>query len=180
MNILIAFLFPFGGLTSSSGSLSDNADRVPGEVDRLGNTWELERDCGNTEVSEGPADTFILALSTCCASAARQASSSTAFRASAALCASAAALWDVRTGVDVLLGSVTLAVAIMERLGLDPDGSWPLLSILAAPESAKLYESMKCIVERKKNRTWTTKKWWSQIQMGQITCSKACHSLVTS
>ena len=79
------------------------------------------------------------------------ASSSAAFWASAALRASAAALWDVRAGVDELLGSVTLAVAITERLGLDPDGSWPLLSILAAPESADYYESMKCIVEREKN-----------------------------
>jgi hypothetical protein len=39
----------------------------------------------------------------------------------------------------------------MERLGLDPDGSWPLLLNLAAPESAEFYEYMKCIEERRKN-----------------------------
>ena len=134
-NVPIAFLFPFGGLTSSSGSSSSDEDRVPGVVDRLGNTWELERDCKISEASEG-----LISVLSAPASAACWALSSAAFRASAALWASAATLWDLRAGFDELLTSVTLAVATMERLGLDPDGSWSRLSIPVAPKSAKNYE----------------------------------------
>jgi hypothetical protein len=133
----ITFLFPFSGLISFSGSLSENADWVSGEADQLGNTWELEWDCENTEVSEGPANKLILMPSACWASADCWALSSAIFQASssAALWVSTAALWDLRTGADELLASVTLAVAIMECLGLDPDGSWPLLSISVTPKS---------------------------------------------
>jgi hypothetical protein len=64
------------------------------------------------------------------------ASSSAAFLAAAAcMVCSAAALCDARTGASTLLGSVNLAVAIIERLGRDPDA---LLAFQFSPASAKM------------------------------------------
>jgi len=150
VSIPIAFLFPFGGLTLSSGSSLDDTDRVPGEVFRLRNTWELEQDSENAGVFKGRADILVLGLSAA-ASAACWALSPAAFRASAALWASAAALWDLRAGFDELLASVTLAVGNMERFGLVPR---VLLSISLAPtNNHEISSDVNHVIEIKKGRT---------------------------
>ncbi len=99
---------------------------------------ELERDSGIRGLSKAQADALV-ALTT---------APSAAFRASAALWASATALWNVRAGFNELFASVTLAVGWMGRLGLVP--GW-LASTSVAPSKI----SQELFRESRWKRTYT-------------------------